>query len=403
MAWALHLWSVVLPAIVLLVLVRRRADRLVAGFGTIAAVSLGTATLVLPFSSVFFSHVLSALLGFGAFALLARERGSPSLPIAAAAGFLAGLACTVEYSLVIVAAALGVLILTGTNRIQRALAYSAAVALGVLPAFLFNTWAFGTPLHFPYEGWHRVGEKPLPGVFGITTPTLHNLLKILFYPGGIGPLLLAGVVGAVLLWRKGLRTEAALPVLVAAAFILADAASSTPFGGVSPGPRYVIPALPFLALPLAAAYRAFPGATLGLMIGGGTFMVAATMTTALEAWDGLVAHRLATGDFVDSVASFVGLESSATAVPFALAVAVAAAAAVAATPWPKTARREIVAGVAALAGWLLISTHMTDLLKRGLPGELIALASFVVATAIVVASYRASAPTRPRPMRSSES
>jgi 4-amino-4-deoxy-L-arabinose transferase-like glycosyltransferase len=403
LTWGLHLWSVIVPAVALLVLVRRRADRVAAGFGTIAAISLGAASLMLPFSTLFFSHVLSAALGFGAFAVLAHERErSSSLWLVGVSGLLVGLGCVVEYSLAIVAAALGLLALAGADRLRRALAYGLGLVLGVLPAFAFNAWAFGTPLHFPYEGWHRVGEQPLPGVFGITTPTLHNLLKIVFYPGGVGPLLLPALAGAVILWRRGRRAEAALPVLIAAAFILADSASSTPFGGVSPGPRYVIPALPFLALPLAAAYRAIPGATLGLAIAGGTFMVAATMTTALEAWDGLVAHRVVTGDFVDSVATFVGIDSRAAAIPFALAMLVAAVAAVAATPWRKTGRREVIAGGAALLGWWLIATHMTDLLKKGLAGELAALASIAVAVVVVAASYRVSAPLRPRPVRPSE-
>jgi hypothetical protein len=232
---------------------------------------------------------------------------------------------------------------------------------------------------------------------------LHNALRIVFYPGGIAPILFPALLGAVLLWRRGQRLEATVPILIAGLFLSFDAASANPFGGASPGPRYVIPALPFLALPLATAYRVIPGATLGLAIGGGGFMVAATMTTALEAWDGLVAHRVITGEYVESVASFVGIESPRAAIPFALAIGVASVAALRATPWRHVGRRDILAGTAALVGWLLLATHMKGLLDRGAAGELVGLAAAASAAAVVVATYRIGAPPRPRSVRSSES
>jgi hypothetical protein len=402
--WALHLWGVVIPATVLLLLVRRRAERVEPGFGTIAAVSLGAATLILPFSTVYFSHVFSATLGFAAFALLAHERETrPSTWLVFAGGLLVGFACSVEYSLFLVAVALGVVVLAGTERLRRAIIYTSGVFVGALPSLAFNAWAFHTPFHSSYQGWHRAGFKPLPGFFGITEPTLHNALRIVFYPGGIAPILFPALLGAVLLWRRGQRLEATVPILIAGLFLSFDAASANPFGGASPGPRYVIPALPFLALPLATAYRVIPGATLGLAIGGGGFMVAATMTTALEAWDGLVAHRVITGEYVESVASFVGIESPRAAIPFALAIGVASVAALRATPWRHVGRRDILAGTAALVGWLLLATHMKGLLDRGAAGELVGLAAAASAAAVVVATYRIGAPPRPRSVRSSES
>ena len=73
----LSLWSVLLPAALLLLLVGSTVERIEPGLGTLTAATLGLATLVLPFTSLFFAHVLSALLGFAAFALLWRERDGP--------------------------------------------------------------------------------------------------------------------------------------------------------------------------------------------------------------------------------------------------------------------------------------------------------------------------------------
>lgn len=41
--WGLHLWSIIIPAAILLLLVRQAADAVVPGFGTISALSLGAA------------------------------------------------------------------------------------------------------------------------------------------------------------------------------------------------------------------------------------------------------------------------------------------------------------------------------------------------------------------------
>jgi hypothetical protein len=387
--WALHLWAVMAPAAILLLLVRRRADRVEPGFGTVTAVSLGAASLILPFSTVFFSHVLSATLGFAAFAILARERETrPSLRLVLAGGLAAGLAFTVEYPLGVVVLVLGLLVLSGGDRVRRTSIYALGVGLGALPTFAFNTWAFGTPLHLPQQGWHHVGSEPLPGLLGVTRPTLDNALRIVFYPGGIGPILLPALIGAALLWRRGSRLQATLPILVAGLLLLLNSASVEPFGGASPGPRFMIPALPFLALPLAAAYRTIPGATLGLVLGGGAFMVAATLTTALEAWDGLVVHRVITGRYVESVASFVGLGGSAADVPFLLALAVAAAAAIAATPWRVILRRDAIAAVVTFVAWLVLANRIQGLLGRGISGEAAALVATAVAAGAVAVVYR---------------
>jgi hypothetical protein len=390
--WALHLWGVVLPATVLLLLVRRRADQLAPGFGTVAAVSLGAATLVLPFSTVFFSHILAAALGFAAFAILTRERdGVGSHRLVLAGGLAAGLAFTVEYPLALVAAALVAVVLAGGDRARRLGVYGLGVGIGALPTLAFHTWAFGSPFHLPQEGWHTGTSPPLPGLLGINRPSLDTALRILFYPGGIAPILLPALVGVGLLWRRGARLQAFVPLLVVGAFLLFNSASVEPFGGSSPGPRFMIAALPFLGVPLAAAYRAIPGATLGLAIGGAAFLVAATLTMPLDAWDGHVFHRVISGKYVDSVAHFVGLGGSAWDAPFLLALVVAAAAAIAATPWRANLRRDGFAGVVALLGWLTVSMTCHRLLERGPAGEAVVLATGAATALLVAFAYRTRA------------
>jgi hypothetical protein len=406
--WALHLWSIVLPAVGLLLLVSRRAEKVEPGFGAIVTVSLGAATLMLPFSTVFFSHVLAAALEFAAFALLLREREvGPSRWLLFAGGLAAGIGFSVEYTVGVVALLLSIVVLSDAVRLRRAGLYFLGVAVGALPSLAFNAWAFGSPFRLPQQGWHHPGAEPLPGLLGITRPSLDAALRILFSPGGIAPILLPALVGAALLWRRGARISASLPILVAAVFFAFNAASVDPFGGASPGPRFMIPALPFLAIPLAVAYRAIPGATLALAIGGATFMVAATLTTALEAWDGLVFHRVVHGDFVESAANVAGLGGTAWDVLFLLALAVAASAALLATPWQRAGHREVVAALFALCGWFVLATKIHGLLDRGFGGEAVVLGVAAGTALLVTLAYRAGLPLRPascnRPGPSTES
>jgi hypothetical protein len=147
----LSLWSVVLPAAILLLLVRDLGERVEPGYGTAAAATLAVATLLLPFTGMFFAHALSALLGFAAFALLWREREGPErLAVVALAGLLAGLAVTVEYPLFLVACALAVYALSRSGRVRRAAGYCLGFVVGVAPLAAYNRWAFGSVLHPAY-------------------------------------------------------------------------------------------------------------------------------------------------------------------------------------------------------------------------------------------------------------
>ncbi len=103
-------WGSVLPAFLLVLLVWRVAERFEPGYGAAAAIALGLGTMVLPFSTLLFSHVFSAMLGFAAFALLLRERDGPPRPLlVGAAGLAVGYAITSEYPLAFVAVVLGAL------------------------------------------------------------------------------------------------------------------------------------------------------------------------------------------------------------------------------------------------------------------------------------------------------
>ena len=241
-------------------LVRGAAERLQPGTGTVAAVTLGVATLILPFSTLYFAHLLSATLGFAAFAVLWREReGLSRLGLVAFAGLLAGLATTTEYPLGIVALILGLYTVSRAPLVTRGLAYAAGGIIGALPLLLYQWWAFGSPTHFSYTNVY--GGLNATGTFGVTAPSFRQAMDLLFSSLGLlrlSPVVALAVLGVVLMYRRGRRAEALVVGAIAIAYVAYNAGYETPFGGNSPGPRFLIAILPFLAFALAPVFVARP-------------------------------------------------------------------------------------------------------------------------------------------------
>jgi hypothetical protein len=387
--WLLHLPAVVFPALVLLLLVRRLGDAVEPGHGTAAALLLGVATLMLPFGTLFFVHVLAAALGFGAFALLWHERrGSQRLARVGVAGLLAGLATVVDYPLALLVFVLWPYAAAREGRLERAAVYAAGAAIGAVLVLSYNEWAFGSPLHFPYEGWREVGESARGGLFGASVPSLRVALELLFVPAGVATLTPA-VIGLAWIYRRGLRAEAITIAAVTAAFLLHNAASAeNPFGGASPGPRHLIPVLPFLAVPLAVAIRRLPGPTLALAGGAASVMLVYTATTPLAAWDGQAPERLLNGAVVPTVLDPLGIEGVVAMIPF-FAFGLASTAAAVAIARPRLDVRQVVAGALSLGCWVgLVELSSRVLFDGSGYGPPLVLAAAAAAVALVVVVLR---------------
>lgn len=397
MLWALHLWSVVIPGLVLLLLVDRLGNRIEPGLGLVSAVTLGATTLVLPFATLFFSHLLAAALAFSAFALLWGGEGG--IARVTAAGLLCGFGVSTENSILLAAIVLGIYACAFGDRLRRAGAFVLGLGVGVLPTLLFNWWAFDSPFHSPYEGWHRPGGTATETAFGFGVPTARSALVVLLYPTGL-PLLAAGIAGAVLLYRRR-RAEGAVVLATAAAFALANAMSPDLLGGASPGPRYLIPAFPFLALGLPLAFRRFPGETAGLAVAGALMLGAATITSPLGAFDQHVIQRLRAHSFVASVLELFGVHTGYGVLMFVVAVGAAMLVAALQSRLPVFGRRELLRGIAAGAAYALLATQLPDLLQEGAgAGDLLLAAAIaLVAVAGVLAVRRIPAQGRMDPER----
>jgi hypothetical protein len=355
--WFLTLIGAVIPAVLLLIGVRWAANRFEPGYGTAAAITLGVGTMVMTFAAEFFSHVISAGLAFGAFCVLMKERdGPPSWRMVSAAGLLAGLAVTFEFQTGLVGVVLFFYALARRvdrsgdgvlgRRIWRTAGYAAGALAGALPTLAFNLWAFGNPLELAYGSavaspglsGHDVLGLNSNGFFGITPPRFDSAVDLLLAGRGLlvlTPIVVMAVAGVLMMRRRGHRAEANVILAVGALYFVYNSGYWLPFGGGTPGPRFLIPTLPFVALGLATAYRRLPALTLGLAIPSAMFMVIGSLTYPLIGRQGIGtwADWLVEGNLEHTVLTAFGVTNAWLALaPFFAAVVTAIVLAVKATP-----------------------------------------------------------------------
>ena len=246
-----------LPAALMAVLLARMVER-TSGCrtaGILAALIVGFATPVFTYAQAFYGHVLSAALLVGALALLVlRPESAVSRWRLLALGALLGAAVVVEYPAAIVGLGIAAWALW--------LARSRAVVFGVLGALppllvlaVYDQFAFGTLKPVGYEHSTLWQDKHATGFMSLTHPTWHALWGLTGSPfRGLfffAPVLLVALVGALV----GLRNaRERMPVLVACVgwlgMLLFASSSVMWWGGFAVGPRYTLPGVPLLALPL---------------------------------------------------------------------------------------------------------------------------------------------------------
>jgi hypothetical protein len=365
MVYFIGLWANVLPGLLLLLLVWRVAERFEPGYGAAAAVVLGLGTLVLPLSTLLFSHVFTAFLGFAAFTLMLRERDGPPRPLLLAlAGLAMGYAVSSEYPLFFVAVVLGLYLLSRRDALtllgvtRRAGAYIAGGVLGIVPLLLYNHYAFRSWTHLAYSDVPRQHK----GFFGIGLPSLKVLATLLFDSRGlltISPVLVMGAIGTVLLYKRAKRAEALSIAGICLCYVVYNSGYYLPFGGGFMGPRFLTTMLPFLAVPIALALKRYPGPTIALGAVSIATTVIATITHPLIGYEteAVVWTRyLGEGFFQATIASAFGLGRGWGAIwPFFLAAGGGVLLVACSTPRLRLTGATLAGGIAALLAWAVFA------------------------------------------------
>jgi len=243
---AMRLLAATLPLLLLAWAIKRAAKRL-----GVSDERIGLTVLALLFSTPLFaygllnfSHALTAAALFGAWSMIFVERHDH------AAGALIGLATISEYPCAIAGI---VLIACAWRRAPRIIAGGFPFALGLA---IYNKLLFGSifALSSGNERNAQFRSMAKEGLFGIGLPDPATLLRLLFDPSRgllvFAPILIVALA-ALPRARKALTTEAFLAlVLVPTALIIFYSGYPNWHGGWSVGPRYLVPAIPFLLFPL---------------------------------------------------------------------------------------------------------------------------------------------------------
>jgi hypothetical protein len=226
----------------------------------VAVVGYGLLTPAFAYAGAFYGHQLSAACLFTAFYLVfTRMKRLPTQEMLAI-GLLLGYSVITEYPSVLIA---GILFLhtfyhlKDKRRIGWVILTGALIGIGWMT---YNNAIFGSPLELGYgysELWieqHHTGFMSLTlphwsAIWGITFGKFRGLFVL-------SPLLLLALPGFILWWRSGEHRPTFWVTLINVLIVfLFNSSSIMWWGGFAVGPRYLLPMLPFMVLPVVFVFR----------------------------------------------------------------------------------------------------------------------------------------------------
>ncbi len=256
-AWLSGVASVALVAAFGVVVFWRLALRLSQGrtdASLFATLAFAFATLYFPYATMLYEHDLVAVCLLAAF-LLAFD--APTLPRIFGAGVCAGAAIVFSYLSVVAVAILGAYVVARVRRRAGALAFATGTIPPLVILAAYNFACFGSFIATNYAWENPAFKVASGGVLGVfAAPDAGALLALLVSPHrGLfagTPVLVLGAIGLIAMLRSPrLRPEGFVCLAMIAHVLVFNMSFKAWHAGWACGPRYLIPALPFLALPIA--------------------------------------------------------------------------------------------------------------------------------------------------------
>lgn len=264
-----RLWVCSLPTLLLLVLLLRFLKRHLPDprLPALLTLAYALASPATPYASLTLGHQPSAVVLFAAFLWIRRMHAGARLAASLLVGVLASLAVNIEYQNALLFLPLAAFF---AWRVRMRPLHLLAALLGAAPLtallLYYHHLAFGSPLLTGYSflasSFKEVHAK---GMMGVALPKAsHAYLSFLSPAKGLfffAPWLALAVPGLFLLWRSR-RADLRLMALFVLLYALFVAALVYPEGGWTVSQRHLVPAIPFMVLPVGlcvARLERYPG------------------------------------------------------------------------------------------------------------------------------------------------
>lgn len=219
--------------------------------------AFGFSTLLWPFATYYFQHDVSAMFVLAATYLALKVKRNQNSSLQSKLLLLCGLAAAggllVDYIDAVMIPFVAIYFLYTTRKLGRVLYFLGGAAVGVITIMAYNLAAFGNPLSNSqnlYDGKPFLRDFSYPILQGLFMNFLSPYRGLFFYC----PLIILAPVGYYLMIRKMKRDRPQILLLltIMLSVVIPYSLWQDVTAGVSFGPRFLIPAIAFLILPVGS-------------------------------------------------------------------------------------------------------------------------------------------------------